>query len=108
MIPIISLQDVKDQRHVVGTYQDSDLQMIALAASAWIWNYLKVDFTASPVVFPWTGDIPFDVIAATKLVAGDLDAFREGSQVVANFKNFDVWSPAVKSLLAFYRRGTVA
>ena len=107
MIAIVTLEEVKEHLHIVGTQQDSDLQLKALAASAFVWTYLKVDFDDSPVTFPWTGEIPFDVHAATLLVVGDLVGFREGSQVVANFKNFDLLSPAVKSLLNMYRDPTL-
>ncbi len=108
MIPIVTLEEVKEHLHIYANNQDSDLTLKALAASSFVWTYLKVDFDASPVVFQWTGDIPFIVHAATLCVVADLNNFREGSQVVANFKNWDPLSPAVKSMLSMYRDPTMA
>ena len=110
MILIVSLQDVKEHLHIVANNQDSDLQLKALAASALVCNYMnKIDWEASPVVFPWTGEIPFEVIAATLMVVGDLNQFREASGVMgSNLGNFNPLSPAVKSLLFPYHNPVMA
>lgn len=107
MIPIITVDEAKDHLRITGARFDNDVMQKTLEASAIVWKYLKIDFEASPVVFPWTGEMPFDVEAATKLILGDLWFFREGSQT-GGFAHRDPISPAVVSLLTGWRDPSMA
>jgi hypothetical protein len=109
MIELVSLGDAKEHLRQTGTRFDSDLQFKILQASDIVLNYLKINMDASPIVFPWTGDIPFGVQAACLLVLGDLSRYREGTQPQTQAStDFDPISPAVKSLLNRWRDPTLA
>ena len=106
MIDILSLADAKAHLRVTGTRFDADLELKIIQTSAIVFNYLKLDM-ASPLSFPWTGDIPWDVQAAAMLILGDLWRYREGSQNTDTYK-FDPISPAVESLLRRWRDPAMA
>jgi hypothetical protein len=102
MIPLITLEEVKQHLHRTDTRSDTDLETKIMHASAIVLNYLKID-DLSPMSFPWPGgdqDIPFDVQAACFLVIGRLNQDREGNdQILTN---------GIKSLLHRWRTPAMA
>lgn len=101
MIDLLDLQEAKDHLRMVSERFDGDIQVKITAASAILFNYIKVNPDASPLSVPWTGDVPFDIKAACCLILGSLNKSREGEVA-------DPLSPAVRALLHRWRDPAMA
>lgn len=102
MIPLVTTDYVKEHLHVSGMRFNADIDNKILAASAIIFNFLKIDST-SPESYPWDGgedEVPADIQIACCLIIGRLNQDREG--------NDPILTDGIKDLLRRWRDPAMA